>query len=270
MMNKIKASAEYIKSKISFTPEIAIILGSGLGPLSKLVTDGIVLNYSDIPNFHPSGVCGHSGELIAGTINGRKVLVMNGRWHHYEGYDMKDVTLPIRVFAFLGIRKLIVTNAAGGIKDSLRPGSIMLIDDHLSLMCPSPLIGDNLDEFGPRFPDMSHLYSEEFLKLARNVADGLGINVNQGVYCYLSGPQYETPAEIRALRVLGCDAVGMSTVPEVIVAGHCGMEVLGISLITNKAAGLGFSDLSHEDVQKTASLAEKNMVSLVSAIISKI
>ena len=267
--NMIEESASYIKSRIDFTPEIAIILGSGLGPLSKEVTNPVVMKYSDIPNFKASTVTGHAGELIAGTVNERKVLVMNGRFHYYEGHPMEIVTLPVRVFAKLGINNLIVTNAAGGIKDSLRPGSIMLINDHLGFMCHSPLIGYNLDEFGPRFPDMTEIYTKSLLKLAHRIADSNNIPVDEGVYCYFRGPQYETPAEIRAVRILGADAAGMSTVPEAIVAKHCGMRILGISLITNKASGLGGAELSHSEVTEIARKAEHNMVTLVKNIIGE-
>ena len=269
IMQMVKEAASYIKSRIDFKPEIAVILGSGLGPLAGKVNNQIIIKYSEIPHFKTSTVAGHAGELIAGTISGRRVLVMNGRFHYYEGHPMETVTLPVRVFAMLGIRDILVTNAAGGIKDSLRPGSIMLINDHLGFMCPSPLIGINLDEFGPRFPDMSQVYDRTLLKLAHRIADDNGIPVDEGVYCYFRGPQYETPAEIRAVRMLGADAAGMSTVPEAVVARHCGMRILGISLITNKAAGLGNTELSHAEVNETAHRAEHNMVMLVQNIISE-
>ncbi len=269
IMQMIEDAASYIKDRIDFTPEIAIILGSGLGPLAKEVTDPVVMKYSDIPHFKASTVAGHAGELIAGTVEGRSVLVMNGRFHYYEGHTMDVVTLPIRVFARLGIKNLIVTNAAGGIKDSLHPGQIMLINDHLSFMCQSPLIGSNLDEFGVRFPDMTEVYTKSLIKLAHRIADDNGIDVQEGVYCYFRGPQYETPAEIRAVRMLGADAAGMSTVPEAITARHCGMRILGISLITNKAAGLGGTGLSHAEVTDIAHRAEQNMVTLVKNIIGE-
>lgn len=267
IIKKIDEAADYIRGRIDFTPEIAIILGSGLGPLSKEVENPLVIPYGEIPHFKVSTVAGHAGELIAGSICNHKVLVMNGRFHYYEGHPMEIVTLPIRVFARLGIQNLIVTNAAGGIKDSLEPGSIMLINDHLGFMCQSPLIGPNLDEFGPRFKDMTDVYTPGLLSLAHNVADRLGIEVDEGVYCYFRGPQYETPAEIRAVRLLGADAAGMSTVPEAIVARHCQMDILGISLITNKASGLGTNRLSHEEVGEIARRSEENIVKLVKNII---
>lgn len=269
LIDIINESTEYIKSKIPFTPEIAIILGSGLGPLAKEVENPIVLKYQDIPNFKASTIAGHAGELIAGTISGKKVIVMNGRFHYYEGHPMEIVTLPIRVFAKLGVRNLLVTNAAGGLKDSLNPGSIMIINDHVSFMCQSPLIGPNLDEFGPRFKDMTEVYTKSLRELAHKIAADNGITTDEGVYCYFRGPQYETPAEIRIAKMLGIDAAGMSTVPEAIVARHCGMNILGISLITNKAAGLGQAELSHAEVTDIAHKAEINMVTLVKGILNE-
>lgn len=194
---------------------------------------------------------------------------MKGRFHYYEGHDMSVVTLPVRVFSKLGINNILVTNAAGGIKDCLKPGSIMFITDHLSFMCPSPLMGPNLDEFGPRFKDMTEVYSKALTHMAKQCAQRLDIEVAEGVYCYFRGPQYETPAEIRAVRMIGADAAGMSTVPEAIVARHCGMNILGISLITNKAAGLSSAELNHTEVQDIAKKAEHNMVSLVKEILGE-
>lgn len=266
-MSDIKKTVSYLNERIPFTPEIVIILGSGLGILSGMVNDPVVIPYSDIPGFSSTTVAGHAQELIAGTIHDKKVLLMNGRFHYYEGHSMDTVTFPMRVFSALGINKLIVTNAAGGVGDGLNPGSIMLITDHISVFCPSPLIGANLDEFGPRFPDMSQIYSEDMIQKARMVAASLNISINEGVYFYLTGPQYESPAEIRMVRAMGGDAVGMSTVPEVIVAKHCGMEILGISLITNKAAGLGQKKLEHSEVISTARLAQDNLTGLVSTLI---
>lgn len=268
IITMIDEAAGFIRNRIDFTPEIAVILGSGLGPLSKEIEAPAVIPYGEIPHFRVSTVAGHAGELIAGTISGRRVLVMNGRFHFYEGHTIETVTLPIRVFSKLGIKDLIVTNAAGGIKDSLKPGSLMLISDHLSFMCPSPLTGPNLDEFGPRFKDMTDVYTPKLRELAQKTAASLGIGLDEGVYCYFRGPQYETPAEIRAAKLLGADAAGMSTVPEAITARHCGMRILGISLITNKAAGLGGSQLSHEEVGEIARQSEQNFVRLVKNIIN--
>lgn len=270
VMNCINETVDFIKSKINFTPEIAIILGSGLGPLAKEVENPVVFKYDTVPHFKASTIPGHAGELIAGEICGKKVLVMNGRFHYYEGHEMDVVTFPIRVFSKLGIKRLVVTNAAGGLKDSLNPGSIMLINDHLSFMCPSPLRGPNLDEFGPRFKDMTEVYTLSLRNIAKEVAAKNNIPLDEGVYCYFRGPQYETPAEIRAAKMIGADAAGMSTVPEAMVARHCGMEVLGLSLITNKAAGLSAGELSHTEVTAIAKKAEKDMVTLVKNILSEL
>lgn len=265
----IDEATDYVREHIDKLPEIAIILGSGLGSLATHVQDAIVLKYEDIPHFKASTIPGHAGELIVGNIENRKVLIMNGRFHYYEGHDMEIVTLPMRVIARLGVKNLIVTNAAGGIGDNLSPGTIMLIRDHLSIMCPSPLRGPNLSEFGTRFPDMTHVYSPEHMELAKKIANKLNIQIESGVYCYFTGPQYETPSEIKAVKLLGADAAGMSTVPEAIVARHCGMNILGISLITNKAAGLGGNELSHEEVGAIAKASGEKMVELVKNIIKE-
>lgn len=266
-MEKIKETANAIQEHLPFIPEIAVILGSGLGPLAKEVENPTVLDYTSIPHFPQSTVAGHEGKLVIGTIEGKKVIVMKGRFHYYEGHDMDIVTFPIRVFAKLGVRSLFVTNAAGGIKEDLEPGTIMLIKDHLSFMCPSPLRGPNLDEFGPRFKDMTEVYSKELSQIAKDAAKHLSIPLKEGVYAFFRGPQYETPAEILGVKALGADAVGMSTVPEAIVARHSDMKTLGLSLITNKAAGLGTAQLNHAEVTETAANAEKNFVSLAKEII---
>lgn len=269
MYTKINAACEYIRSRFPGKIDTAIVLGSGLGPLANEIEDPIVLDYVDIPHFPAPTLVGHDGKLIIGRIGDKTVCAMKGRFHYYEGYDMETVTLGIRVFARLGIEKLILTNAAGGIREDLNPGTIMLIEDHLSLMCPSPLRGPNMDEFGPRFKDMTEVYSRKAGDIARAVAQEHGIALPGGVYVFFKGPQFETPAEIRAVAVLGGDAAGMSTVPEAIVARHSGMSTLGLSLISNKAAGLSTCELSHEEVMETAAIAEKNLVALVRGIIEK-
>lgn len=269
IMSKIKETTDYIRSHINATPDIAVILGSGLGDVFDDMTSSVTLKYEDIPNFKASTVAGHAGELVFGTYNNRNILVMKGRFHYYEGHEMDVTTFPIRVFAALGVKKLVLTNAAGGISDALNPGSIMLINDHLSFMCPSPLRGPNLDEFGPRFKDMTEVYTVSLRDLSKKIASDNNISLKEGVYCYFKGPQYETPAEIRAVKMLGADAAGMSTVPEAIVARHCGMEILGISLITNKAAGLSGGELSHEEVTATAALAKNNIVTLLRNVIGE-
>lgn len=268
-MRQIDEAAASIREKLPFTPDIAIILGSGLGPLADEVENPVILDYSEIRNFPRSTVAGHDGKLVIGTVSGKHVIVMKGRFHYYEGYDMDMVTLPTRVFARLGIRYLLVTNAAGGVREDLNPGTIMLIHDHLSFMCPSPLRGPNLEEFGPRFKDMTEVYSKDLTAMAKQAAALVNVPVKEGIYSFFRGPQYETPAEIRGIRALGADAVGMSTVPEAIVARHSGMTTLGISLITNKAAGLGSSELNHAEVTQTAQEAERNLVKLVKEILKE-
>lgn len=269
-LNAIHTASDYIKSRIPAIPKLAIVLGSGLAPLADELTGQISIPYEGIPNFPVSTVPGHEGKLIYGTIDGNPVLAMKGRFHYYEGYDMQTVTFPIRVFAALGIRILFVTNAAGGIAKELSAGSIMLIRDHLTLFMPSPLRGGNLDEFGPRFKDMSGIYTERLKNIARHAADEAGITVTDGVYCFYPGPQFETPADICALKVLGADATGMSTVPEAVVARHSDMEVIGLSLITNKAAGLSDFALNHDEVLENGRRAAAKFSKLAKEIIKEI
>ncbi|KRQ86811.1 Purine nucleoside phosphorylase 1 [Caloramator mitchellensis] len=266
-IEKINEAVKYIKDRLPEIPEVAIILGSGLGILADEVEDKIEIPYNEIPNFPVSTVAGHAGKFVYGSLQGRKVLLMNGRFHFYEGYDMKIVTMPIRVFALLGIKKLIVTNAAGGVNTGFRPGDLMLIKDHVNFSMANPLIGKNMEEFGPRFPDMSNPYNKELIEIAKKVAKENNIEVVEGVYFMMTGPNYETPAEIRAIRKLGADAVGMSTVPEVIVANHSGIDVLGISCITNMAAGILDQPLNHEEVIETSMMVREKFVTLVKKII---
>ncbi len=270
MIKRIVAATNFIRKGIQRTPDLAIILGSGLGGLSKLLEEKVEVNYEDIPGFPTSTVQGHAGKLLFGYLNGIYVVMMQGRFHYYEGHNMEDVTLPIRVFANMNIKHIIITNAAGGIGDHLNPGDIMLINDHLSLFVPSVLRGPNLDRFGPRFPDMTSVYSKRYLDKARKVASDMPFEVKEGVYAYMTGPRYETAADVRALKILGADAVGMSTVPEAIVAKHSGMEVVGISFITNKAAGILAKPLSHNEVLETANVAGENMCQFVHALVPKL
>lgn len=261
-------TAEYIKANIKIQPQIGIILGSGLGPLVRDVDDATELDYANIPNFPLTTVEGHAGKLVSGLIAGKPVLIMKGRFHHYEGYDINQVVYAIRVFKLLGINNLLVTNAAGGINKNFKPGDLMIIKDHISFFAPSPLRGKNIEEFGVRFPDMCEAYSRSLVEIARNAAAEEGIDVQEGVYAFAQGPMYETPAEIRALGILGADAVGMSTVPEVITARHAGMKILGISCITNMAAGILGKPLNHEEVMETAKEVEKKFTTLVRKIVS--
>ena len=250
---KYEESARHIKEKIGdLNPKIAIILGSGLGVLSDEFENKIIIKYSEIPNFPVSTVEGHAGELIIGKLNGIEVVAMNGRFHYYEGYDLKEATFPIRVFKLLGIEKLIITNAAGGINTEFKAGDFMVINDYLSFFAESVLRGKNLDEFGVRFPDMSETFDKELSIKLKDIIQKYTGRAKEGVYAYMKGPTFETPAEIRALRVLGADAVGMSTVPEAIVAHHCGIKSVAVSCVTNMASGILKEKLSHEEVKQTA------------------
>jgi purine-nucleoside phosphorylase len=268
VLRDIKEAGEYIKQKIGKTPQIAIILGSGLGALVNEIKESLEIDYNDIPGFPVTTVEGHEGKLVFGKIGDKYILAMKGRFHYYEGYDVSKVVFAIRVFKFMGINNLIVTNAAGGINKDFNPGDLMIIKDHIGFFAPSALRGKNINEFGVRFPDMSKAYNGELIQLCKDAASKEGINVREGVYIFAKGPMYETPAEIRAMSILGADAVGMSTVPEVTVANHAGMNILGISCITNMAAGILDEPLSHEGVMEVAKIAEKNFVSLVKRVIT--
>ena len=268
VLRDIKEAGEYIKQKIGKTPQIAIILGSGLGALVNEIKESLEIDYNDIPGFPVTTVEGHEGKLVFGKIGDKYILAMKGRFHYYEGYDVSKVVFAVRVFKFMGINNLIVTNAAGGINKDFNPGDLMIIKDHIGFFAPSALRGANIDEFGVRFPDMSKAYNAELIQLCKDAASKEGINVREGVYIFAKGPMYETPAEIRAMSILGADAVGMSTVPEVTVANHAGMNILGISCITNMAAGILDEPLSHEGVMEVAKIAEKNFVSLVKRVIT--
>ncbi|MBZ4646001.1 MAG: purine-nucleoside phosphorylase [Petroclostridium sp.] len=268
-IEKMRESAEYLRKKLNVQPEVAIVLGSGLGMLADEIEQAVEINYSDIPNFPVSTVEGHAGKLVVGKLKGRHVMAMKGRFHYYEGYSMDEVVFPVRVMKLLGINNLLVTNAAGGINKDFEPGDLMLIKDHIKFFSESPLRGKNIDEFGLRFNDMSNAYTEDLRELAKEVAYGLGITVREGVYAFMPGPSYETPAEIRMLGIVGADAVGMSTVPEVIAAAHAGMKVLGISCITNMAAGILDQPLHHQEVMDTAERARDKFITLVKAIVEK-
>ncbi len=270
MNEQLKAAreaAEVIKSRAGKSPEIGLILGSGLGVLGNDVENPVVIDYGDIPGFPESTVPGHEGRLVIGDLEGRRVLVMQGRFHYYEGYGFEQVTFPVRVMKMLGIDNLLVTNAAGGVNMAFKPADLMLITDHIKLFTDSPLRGRNIDELGPRFNDMSEAYSRELRDLAKEVAAAEQIDLRDGVYAFMGGPSFETPAEIRMLRTLGADAVGMSTVPEVITAVHAGMRVLGISCISNMAAGILPQPLNHEEVMETGELVREKFLALVRGIV---
>lgn len=249
--------------------DIGVILGSGLGDYAEALEDAVKLPYSEIPGFPRSTVAGHAGMWCCGTLYGKRVVMMQGRFHYYEGYGMKDVTLPVRVMQKIGVKTLIVTNAAGGVNLDYHPGELMVIGDMFSMTAQNPLIGPNLDAFGPRFPDMSCAFDKELRALAHECANEQGFALREGVYAQMTGPTYETPAEIRMLRTLGADAVGMSTVPEVVVARHGGMRVLGVSCITNMAAGILDQPLNHAEVTETANRVKGQFRALLDAVIEK-
>ena len=259
-------SADFLRTKLgAFVPKVAMVLGSGLGYLGDEVENPIVVPYGEIPHFKHSTAPGHKGQLVFGTLAGKPVAVMQGRMHHYEGYSYEEVSYAVRVLHLLGCYTLFVTNAAGGVNWNFQAGDLMLITDQIKIFMESPLRGENLPEFGPRFPDSSYLYTPALRDLARKQARKLDINLKEGVYMYLPGPQYETPAEVRMARILGADAVGMSTAPEVITAGHCGMQVLGFTLVSNMAAGVLPQPLSEEEVLEAAAAAREKFSSLLLA-----
>ena len=263
-MKKYRESADFIAGKLGGKkPQILMILGSGLGYLGDTVPDAVTIPYEQIPHFKASTAPGHSGRLVCGTLSGKCVLIMQGRMHYYEGYSPSDLVYPIRVAALLGVTHMIITNASGGIREDFRAGDIMLIRDHIKLMGDSPLRGENIDEFGVRFPDMTYAYTPELWEVARDAAKAAGVALREGVYFYAMGPQYETPAEIRAMRVLGGDAVGMSTAPEVIAASHLKIKTLGFSLISNMASGILDQPLTCEEVIAAGEEAKGRFSALV-------
>ncbi len=258
-----------VKNTNDFKPEIGIILGSGLGEFADEHCE-YALNYSDIPNFIKSNVEGHKGRLVFAEINDKKVVMMQGRNHFYEGYSMSEITYPIKVMKHLGVKTLILTNAAGATHTNFKAGDLMLITDHINFMGTNPLIGKNDDSLGTRFPDMSEVYKKDLINIAEKSAKKLGINIRKGVYLASTGPSYETPAEIRMAKILGADAVGMSTVPEAIIANYCGMNVLGISCISNYASGVSDTKLSHAEVIETTNRVKATFKALVNEIIKNL
>jgi purine-nucleoside phosphorylase len=259
MLEQIKSTAAYIQSKISFTPEVGIILGTGLGGLVKEINIKHTIPYEEIPNFPVSTVEGHSGKLIFGELGGKNVVAMQGRFHFYEGYTMQQVTFPVRVMKLLGIKNLFVSNASGGVNPNFEIGDLMIQTDHINFFPSNPLIGKNIKELGPRFPDMSEAYDKTIIAKAKQVASANNIKVQEGVYLGLSGPTFETPAEYNMVRILGADAVGMSTVPEVIVARHMDIPCFAMSIITDLGVPGKIVEVTHEEVQQVAALAEKKM-----------
>ena len=270
MWDRVEEAAAAIRSRCGALPEVAIVLGSGLGAFADTLLDAIVTPYGRIPHWPPSKIVGHSGRLVVGMVAGRRVAALAGRAHFYEGHDLPTVVFATRVMGRLGVKQIVLTNAAGGINTGFGQGALMVIDDHINLLGTSPLIGPNDDRFGPRFPDMTEVYSRRLRDIADAAADARGVAVSHGVYVAIPGPSYETPAEIRFLRTIGADAVGMSTVPEAIAARHMGLEVLGISCITNMAAGVLPQPLVHDEVIETANRVRGAFVALLEGIVERL
>ena len=270
MIERLERTVEFIKLKTKVKPEIAIVLGSGLGGFAEKIEVSDVVEYSEIVGFPISTVEGHKGRFIFGTLGGKSVVCMQGRVHYYEGYSMQDVVMPIRIMAMLGAGKLILTNASGGINKDYKPGDLMLIKDQIGSFVPNPLIGENIEKLGTRFPDMSEIYSRNLINIAKQSAKECGIDLKEGVYAQLSGPSYESPAEVNMLRILGADAVAMSTACEAIAAKHAGMEICGISCITNVAVDIMTKKLEHTEVTETANKASDKLELLITAMIEKL
>lgn len=268
--DKLLEAQSYILSKTKLKPEIGMILGSGLGNLVDQMKDHIDIKFEDIPHFKETKALGHQGILSIGYLNNVLVVALKGRYHYYEGHSLDEVVFPVRVMKLLGVKKLIITNSCGAVNTSFHPGELMLITDHLNLTANNPLIGDNIDELGPRFPDSSEIYTHHLQEIAIQEAQKLDIKLNCGIYAWWTGPSYETPAEIKMIRTLGADAVGMSTVPESLAASHMNMEVLGISCLTNMASGILKQKLSHKEVLEVAGQVNESFSHLMLNIVSKI
>jgi purine nucleoside phosphorylase I, inosine and guanosine-specific len=269
VFSKAREATTYIEEQGVEKVEVSLILGSGLGELADEIENPIVIPYEEIPSFPVSTVEGHAGQLVYGMLGGKHVLALQGRFHYYEGYSMDEVTFPVRVMSMLGTDSIIVTNAAGGVNENFTPGDLMLITDHINSFGTNPLIGPNDDKFGPRFPDLTQAYDLDYQKLVKDVATDLNLSLQEGVYYGTTGPTYETPAEVRMIQTVGGDAVGMSTVPEVIVARHAGIRVVGISCISNLAAGMG-EELNHEDVIAVTTKIRSSFKQLIVNVLQKI
>ena len=268
LQKQIYAAADYIMNRTTYRPAIGMILGSGLGDFADTLEDAVRIPYSEIPNFPVPTALGHVGALVFGKKMGKEVVVLQGRIHFYEGLSQREITLPVRVLAALGIKTLVLTNAAGGCNIAFAPGTLMMISDHINYSFANPLIGPNLDDFGPRFPDVTDLYTADLRQKVKEAAAQAGIPLEEGVYMMFTGPNYETPAEVRMAQILGASAVGMSTVPEALVAGHCSMQVLGISCITNIAAGLSGQKLDHSEVLEIAARVHDRFQNLLDLILT--
>ena len=267
---QVQQAAEAIRSRIAEVPRIAIVLGSGLGDFAGSLGDPVSMPYGELPHWPRSNVIGHEGRLVVGTVKGRTVAALSGRCHVYEGHDMRSVTFAVRALGVLGIKVLILTNAAGGVNTGFAQGALMVIDDHINLIGGNPLVGANDDRFGPRFPDMTDVYAVRLRRIADEAGRAAGMTLPHGVYAALLGPSYETPAEIRYLRTIGADAVGMSTVPEAIAARHMGMDVLGLSCITNMAAGVLPQPLDHSEVMETARRVRGQFIALLEGVVERL
>ena len=267
LSQRIQEAAAFIRQRLTTMPTIGLILGSGLGDFADTLENRVVIPFAEVPDFPQPTVEGHAGAFVIGDCQGKTVIALQGRIHYYEGHPQSVITIPVRVMALLGVKRLILTNACGGVNLNFVPGDLMLLSDHINFSGANPLIGPNLAEFGPRFPDMSDIYTKALRSQIMTLAEKNGIALRQGVYAMYSGPSYETPAEIRMFRTLGADAVGMSTVPEAIVAAHCGMEVVGISCITNMAAGVLPQKLNHQEVVETAAIVHDKFHRLLQLIL---
>ena len=268
--DNVQEAAGWVRGRTGAAPDVAIVLGSGLGDFAATLGEATSIAYRDIPHWPASAVVGHAGTLVVGTLGGKRVAALSGRAHFYEGHDLRTVTFATRVIGTLGVKTLVLTNAAGGINLNFKPGTLMLMDDHINLMGSNPLVGANDERFGPRFPDMSEVYSKRLRQVADDTARAQGLALAHGIYAALHGPSYETPAEIRYLRTIGADAVGMSTAPEAIVARHMGLEVLGISCITNMAAGVLPQPLVHDEVMEVARRVRAEFSALLEGIVERL
>ena len=269
MLEMLKETVRFIKEKVDFTPEIGIVLGTGLGGLVDVIETVGTVKYEDIPNFPVSTVKGHAGQLMFGYIGGKKVVAMQGRFHFYEGYKIQDLAIPIRTMKLLGVDTVLLSNAAGGMNPNFKVGDVMIITDHINMMSTNPLIGKNDDDFGPRFPDMSAVYDKDLINKAEKIAKSQGLNIQKGVYMAVTGPTFETPAEYKFMHILGADAVGMSTVPEAIVARHADMKCFAISIITDLGVEGIVEEVSHEEVLKVANAAESKMTGIIKQLLEE-
>ena len=269
MLEMLKETVRFIKEKVDFTPEIGIVLGTGLGGLVDVIETVGTVKYEDIPNFPVSTVKGHAGQFMFGYIGGKKVVAMQGRFHFYEGYKIQDLAIPIRTMKLLGVETVLLSNAAGGMNPNFKVGDVMIITDHINMMSTNPLIGKNEDEFGPRFPDMSAVYDKDLINKAEKIAKSQGLDVQKGVYMAVTGPTFETPAEYKFMHILGADAVGMSTVPEAIVARHADMKCFAISIITDLGVEGIVEEVSHEEVLKVANAAESKMTGIIKQLLEE-